>query len=274
LTPLITYVGFVFLFKIALYNLWTENFQKREIYRRICEWYYYPEENNSLYVNMKPNNKVLIAMFPHGMFPCNVGIIGGYRSGTSFKTVVASALLNIPIFGDAAAKVGFTSSSKENITDLMSKSENLSILPGGFNELYMTRKYEYNLFVPTGFIAMSIKYGYTIYPTLSFGENEFPSIIGPPKWSWKLLSKLMRYLQIPLAIPYNFERVPIIPYVGKPIQCYVGDDVADVREKVIEGLKQVFSNNIDQYCKYRNDLGIKPHVVPSMYSIAFYGGTG
>jgi hypothetical protein len=58
---------------------------------------------------------------------------------------------------------------------------------------------------------------------------------------------------------------------GEPIECHPGDNIPEIRDKLIVTLTKLFEDNIENYCKYRNDLKIKPSVNVNDYSIHFYG---
>jgi hypothetical protein len=220
---------------------------------------------------IEPNKKVLVTVFPHGLFTIGFFIAGGGKAGTSFFKLVSSIIISIPVIRDWGTKIDFIAASKKIMSSKMKQMKNLILIPGGFNEIFMMREYEYNLFIPTGFIAMSIKNEYTIYPVLALGENELIQTLHIPKCFWKSIIKFMRIFPIPICFPYSARKVPVITYYGTPIICCQTDNVMEVREKIINCLTEIFHNNIKTYCEYRNSLGIKPIVEPSMYSINFYG---
>ena len=219
---------------------------------------------------MKEKSKTMISVFPHGIFANNFNLIGGAKAGTSFKKCISSILINIPIFGYLLEKLDFVDISKTTLNNLMQKKENIMILPGGFNEVFMTKPYEYNIFIPRGFIKYACKYNYTIIPVLSLGENETFYAITPPKFLYNFLFKFLTYIPVPLALPFSSNIVPIKIFYGEKIICNPEDDIEIIRNKMIEEIKNIFHKNIEKYVKYRNKLNIKPIVNSEMYKINFY----
>ena len=246
-----------FLFKTNNYDLISTNLRKN----------FYNNKNENL---KTLKDKSLLACFPHGLF------CGGFVMGSNIakNKCISSLVLEIPIFGDICKTI-FKSVSKDSMKSIMSKGETLSLLPGGFNEIYMMENYKYNIHVPSGFIALAIKYNYTIYPMLSLGENETYNTIPIPKWMFGYLKRLIRTIPIPIIIPFGKYctfipmDVPIVTYYGNPINCE-NETVENIKDKIIYELQKTFNKNIENYCEYRNNLGISPKVHSSQYSINFY----
>lgn len=200
----------------------------------------------------KINNKSLIACFPHGVF-CQGFIITGllYKNYIKFVT---SILINIPIFGYFLKYYNTKSASKSIFLNYMKQDNKLLLLPGGFNELFMTKKYEYNLYIPTGFIALCIKNEYNIYPCLFLGENELFDTITIPKQYWDYCFKLMKIVQIPLNFLYSIipKKVPIHIIYGEKIKCNKIDSIEHIRDQIKNQLTLMFNSNIKEYCKLYN----------------------
>jgi hypothetical protein len=270
LYALATYAVYEISFKTCIDLFFTQEIHNNIFYKDLCKLYYSPMENHTLVKTTAPKQSKMIASFPHGLFCGGFNIAGGCRSGTSFTALVASVIVNIPCFGDWLKVIGFQTISKSNMQRLMNNKENIIIVAGGFNEIFMMRKYEYNIFIPSGFIAMAIKQEYTIIPLLSLGENETFSVITPPKFTWRWLQSMMRVFPVPIIFPYAGHRIPVIPIYGDGIECKPTDDVEEIRQQLKKSLEDIFKNNIEEYCRYRNDLKIKPEVNSAMYSINFY----
>jgi len=267
----ISYLIVVMLFKVFLlfsidhYDLICANLKKN----------FYNNQNNDN-DNLKAlKDKSLLACFPHGLF------CGGFVMGSNIveNKCISNLVLTIPIFGDICKTI-FKSISKDSMKLIMSKGESLSLLPGGFNEIYMMENYKYNIYIPSGFIALAIKYNYTIYPMLSLGENETYNTIPIPKSMFGYLKRFIKVIPIPIIIPFGKWMtfipitVPIITYYGNPINCeneFMDDkSIENVKDKIIFELQSIFDENIEKYCEYRNNLGILPKVHSSQYSINFY----
>jgi hypothetical protein len=173
---------------------------------------------------------------------------GGCKAGAKYYKAISSILLSLPMFNTWVRKLNFTSIDKNNMKTIMEQGDNISMLPGGFNEMLLLRK-----------------------PCLSLGENETFSTLSPPKFMWKYLFRMMKVIPVPLSIPYWIHRVPVVMLYGEPIECHPGDNIPEIRDKLIVTLTKLFEDNIENYCKYRNDLKIKPSVNVNDYSIHFYG---
>ena len=253
------------LFHISIVDLvWTPKRHNTLFYDTFCKFFYFQKSNTLL-----PDTKTMTAVFPHGAFCVGFNSIGALKAQNTIISLIAPLLMHVPCFGGLAKKIGVSSAEKNNMKSLMSKDFNISLLPGGFNEIFMMRKYEYNIYVPTGFIALAIKYEYRIYPILVLGENETFDVITPPKYLWTLLNKFVSKVPVPLLLPYRYHRVPVCSYYGESIACKHGDSVEIIQKHIIETLMDLFTKNIESYCKNRNDSGILPIVEPSMYSINF-----
>lgn len=265
--PIVCYLSSIALFKLCLDTIWNNDLHNNYFYNQACKFYYTPTNNDEVI----PQSNTLITTFPHGMFCIGYGTSGSYKAGTTYYKTVSSILMRLPFFSDWLRKLKYTSIDKNNIKTLMERGDNISMLPGGFNELILLRKYEYNIYIPTGFIALACRYGYTIKPCLSLGENETFSMLSPPKFMWKYLFRLMKVISFPLSIPYWLHRVPVVILYGEPIECHHGDNISEIRDKLIITLTKLFEDNIENYCNYRNSLKIQPSVNVTDYSIHFYG---
>ena len=258
---------------VMLFKLFSSSIDHYDLICANLKKNFYNDKNNENLKMLK--DKSLLACFPHGLF------VGGFIMGSNVvkNKCVSSLVLEIPIFGDICKTI-FKSVSKDSMKSIMSKGESLSLLPGGFNEIYMMENYKYNIHVPSGFIALAIKYNYTIYPMLSLGENETYKTIPIPKSIFRYLKRFIKILPVPIIMPFGKWMtfipisVPIITYYGKPIDCeneFMNDkSIENVKNKIISELQSIFNKNIENYCEYRNNLGILPKVHSSQYSINFY----
>lgn len=265
--PIVCYLSSVALFTLSLDTIWSNELHNNYIYNQCCKFYYTPIYND----DDTTQTNTLITIFPHGMFCVGYSMSGCVKAGTKYYKAVSNILLSLPMFSSWMRKLKFTSIDKNNMKTIMERGDNISILPGGFNEILLLRKYEYNIYIPTGFIALSCKYGYTIKPCLSLGENETFSTLSPPKFLWKYLFRIMKVIPVPLSIPYWVHRVPVVILYGEPIECHPGDNISEIRDKLIVTLTKLFEDNIENYCNYRNKLKIQPSVNVNDYSIHFYG---
>lgn len=88
----------------------------------------------------------------------------------------------------------------------MTKGANLALLPGGFEEATLYQQNAYRVYVRkrTGFIVYALRYGYKIYPSFVFGEEQcYLSLM--PDWEWLTQARLW----------LNQYRFPAVAFVGK-----------------------------------------------------------
>lgn len=76
-----------------------------------------------------------------------------------------------PILSCLVSWWGLESVNEENMRKLMSKNANLSLIPGGFEELALTTKKAFRVYIKRrkGFIKMALRYGYKVAPVMCFG---------------------------------------------------------------------------------------------------------
>ena len=233
-----------------------------------CLQHYFAVENINKPDLATINDKNLFTYHPHGIF-CS-----GFSAGIGFqlneiKKCVSRLILILPIFGDYIRFANFVRANKNVFSKYMQSNDNLVILPGGFNEVFMTRKYEYNIYVPTGFIAMCIKHEYTIRPVLCLGENELYDTISLPKRLWKYMFNITKYITLPFIFFYG-RLCTMMPYAspitiiyGTPIHCIKTDSVDNIYSKYCQELTTIFTSNIGTYCE-------KHGFDPKKYSFQIY----
>jgi hypothetical protein len=63
----------------------------------------------------------------------------------------------------------------------MSKNQSLGLYPGGFEEATITSQKKNKVYLKNrkGFIKYALKYGYTVYPAFTFGENKVYWVFEP-----------------------------------------------------------------------------------------------
>ena len=251
---LISYIVVAITSRFAFPILYSHDIQNKIVEKNFKEYF------NAQYIDKPtdiPKNKVLFAHFPHGLFCGGFNINGG--QGTKYIKCIARELINIPIFGDLLKYLKYTSCDKHNMHKLMKKSENIMLLPGGFHEVFMMTNYEYNLYVPKGFIVLCLKHEYTIYPCLTLGENETYNTITVPKKLWVNIRNILKYFKFPFILAFGrwmtffAKNTPLTTIYGNPICCIDNKDGTDqidrIHKEVIQSLKNSFDNNIVKYCK-------------------------
>ncbi len=173
-----------------------------------------------------------------------------------------------PGFGDLArAKMGFTSVSKTNMVRLMQRGENIMMVPGAYQEMLTTRPFRYTIHVPTGYLALAVRHGYTVQPVLSLGENETFSVLGPPPSCWPLLLRWLAWIPIPLVLPYRDHNALIVNYHGAELARQDTETVPMFRERIIMEYTRLWRDNLPSYVVARNRLSRESPVDPEQYSL-------
>jgi 2-acylglycerol O-acyltransferase 2 len=236
----------------------TDEFQNSVIYRNYCE-YFDAKIINKPHLNDSKKN--IISIFPHGFLSLGLHICGGLA--TEGIKCIASLFFYLPFLSEYIYRIGCRPCDGKTVKKMMENNENIYIVPGAFNELYMMKKYQYNIHVPKGFIKLCIDHEYTIYPCFSFGENESYSTINFPEKYWDSLKKITRYVKLPFLIVYSRmiilpNKVPIWTVYGNPIKCTKYSKIDDIHKDVCDELKIVYDKYIGEYCK-ENGLNVEKY---------------
>ena len=210
------------------------------------------------YELLNENNRVMYAEFPHGIF--TIGFINNFFLLSGCKNVVFDALYHAPFFGDLIKVNNCIPSNKRSVDNCMKTGCGIHILPGGFHEIFLTENFRYNVYVPTGFIAMSVRHGYRIVPILNIGENETFYIFKIPNKYFGYVSNFYKkILKVPIfcaigkfcmLIPHN---VNIWSVYGTPIECNQLKD-----ELFSDAVERIHNHeNIVKYCSaYNLDINL------------------
>lgn len=216
------------------------------------------------------NCKNMFCYHPHGIFAISMqNIAFSFESPLSqlkykINILISEILLYFNqlllflkfIYGDNVNSV------KKNImTKLMSKSKNIMLLPGGFEEASLSYPGIHNIFIKKrlGFIKLALLNGYTIYPIYCFGENDlyynlFYYTI-PNKFKFWL-----NYYKIPCVLPFgNFflprYNVDLLVVVGKKIKCPIFEE-SHISEELLLEYQTLYINEIKRiFIKYRSQAG-------------------
>jgi len=109
---------------------------------------------------------------------------------------------------------------KKTFTRLMAAGENVSIIPGGFQDAvaYQFGKECTVLKRRKGFIKYCLQYGYRVHPVYTFGESQtFYAFTGMKKLRMKLSEQ-----NIPMVAFFGWPLLPFLPRPDSRILTYVG----------------------------------------------------
>jgi hypothetical protein len=150
----------------------------------------------------------------------------------------------------------------------MRRDQNVSIIPGGFEEATLYRRGEHRLYLKKrfGFIKIALQHGYDVHPVYTFGEeytyHAFPYL----QWFRLQMNRfhLPGVLFFGDALCFYLPRsdVDLITVVGKPLRFPrlenpTKEDVRKHQAQYIEALRELFDSYKGVYAVNPNaTLGI------------------
>jgi hypothetical protein len=260
---IITYYCMRFIFPVQFWLRW-------KTIMRMNEYPYCNSQNVVFEKGAKAPNKcskTMLAVSPHGILTIGyVFLVSSIETEASmFKWLVAESLLVLPFVRDVMIWTDIHGCSKKNLTSFMSKGENVSLIPGGFQEATLFQRGKNNIFIKErkGFIKYALRYGYTLQLAYVFGEEQtFWQM--PPTFLSSVRFWLNKY-NIPATIfsgryfwlmPDNDIDITIV--IGKGFKCPQIDnpsveDVNKYHAKYIEEMTDLFERNKDKYGSPNSD---------------------
>jgi hypothetical protein len=199
------------------------------------------------------DNNCLFAFHPHGCM--GVGVSQVMATNDFFYDTIlcaSRALTYIPISGLFAKLMGVQGVDNKTFERLMKEGKNMSFLPGGFEEATLTTNDRERVYIKNrkGFIKFALKYGYSIYPCYTFGENNLFVTFTPFERFRLMLNKIKMpgtiFVSKYLWLPSN--EVDLFTVVGRPIELPkiekpTGDDVEKYHALYIKELVEVFNRH-------------------------------
>ncbi|KAL4171523.1 hypothetical protein KRP22_009617 [Phytophthora ramorum] len=229
-------------------------------------------EENDITPYVETGTKNLFAFHPHGVLTCGFSFNGAYHMGferSACRWLSAENLFWFPLVRDILNWMEYSSCAKANMLKFMRKDQNVSIIPGGFEEatLYQRGKHRLYLKKRFGFIKIALQHGYNVHPVYTFGE-EYTYHAFPYLQSLRL--QLNRF-QIPgtlffgdatcFYLPRN--DVDLITVVGKPlrfpwIEHPTKEDVQKYQAQYVQALKDLFDS-------YKGVYAVNPNATLEIY---------
>jgi len=188
------------------------------------------EEANKIVL---PPSKTLLCWHPHGILCLGWGLNGIFNpklincnnvssKNNHWRWLGIDPMFRLPFYSDFIKWCGADRCSKHYFESYMKDEENFCLLPGGIDEqeLFQYGKHQIAINSHMGFIKYALKYGYTLYPVYSFGE-EYTYHAFNYKCALNLTSKKYSFplvlasgwFKTHLPIPY----VKLISVIGKPL---------------------------------------------------------
>ncbi|CAF3858155.1 unnamed protein product [Rotaria sp. Silwood1] len=210
--------------------------------------------------DLDPNRNYIFGFHPHGVF--SFSAFGNFATNaTYFSTLfpnIRSHLMILrlqflcPFTRELCLSLGICDVSKDSCEYLLSgksgQGNALVIVIGGIREQNLTRNNTMKLYLKNrkGFVRLALKYGASLVPVVSFGENELyrrraHCNLIPNGIIWGRL--LAGY--IPL-------RHPVVTVVGKPIHVKqntnpTDNDVDKLHHEYIQAVEELFEVNKHTY---------------------------
>ncbi len=137
------------------------------------------------------------------------------------RSLVHSAVMSLPIVGDAMRKLGSMPASPENARLGLRRGEDVLVYPGGDVETWRpwSKRNEIDFDGRTGFLRMAAEEGVPIVPVVSIGAHETLVVLTDGKDLAKRLGldKLLRLKVFPISLALPFGLMPgTLPHFPLP----------------------------------------------------------
>ena len=132
-----------------------------------------------------------------------------HRAFSRAVGLCSRGLLIFPLFGLHLRLWGFKAVEPSSMKKLLKEKKSVALLPGGFEEATLTTPKELRVFIKNrkGFVKYGIEHGYTIRPTLFFGEHK-------AFWTFDYFTKLrllINKLKFPAVCFFSPVAGPLLP---------------------------------------------------------------
>jgi len=131
------------------------------------------------------------------------------------------ALSYLPFGGIFAIWLGAKPVDASAFDKFMKQGANISFLPGGFEEATLTHNKNDRVFIKNrkGFVKYALKYGYTIHPVYTFGENKTYSSLNNLDKFCLFLNKL----KLPKLLFWG--KYWLLPRDDVELHCVIGEGI-------------------------------------------------
>lgn len=226
-----------------------------------------------------PNGKYLFAMYPHGVygvcrsFSGGVGLWRTLYPGIFSRWGSFGAAFHMPGVREFSLCCGCLDASKPSMQRAIRRGENISLLPGGIDEMTLTdgksKETKLVMLDRKGFVKLAIENGLSIVPGFCFGEKWIHETVQLPGF--------IRAALRPLRLSGTFVRGRGLTFLGflKPSLGYVWAEpipvkqqqpvtdayLEEIHKKVMESVSGIFD-------RYKTRFGYDPDEVLTMVSVA------
>jgi hypothetical protein len=138
---------------------------------------YFRTQRTVIEAPIKDNSKTLIAAHPHGILCCEMIttlVCAPKLAKHIVRFLVSDMLFKLPLVADLLTWAKCSPADKQTMLSAMEDGENLSILPGGYQEATLCCRNEHRVFIKQrkGFIKYDLMHEYNVHPSYIFGEEK------------------------------------------------------------------------------------------------------
>jgi len=228
---------------------------------------------------LDPSGKYLFAMYPHGVYGMCRLFSGGVRSwralfpGVTSRWGSFSGAFMLPGIREFSLFAGCLDASKPVMQRAIRWGENLSLLPGGIDEMVLTdgtsKETKLVMLDRKGFVKLAIENGLDIVPGFCFGEKWVHRTVQLPAW----IRRMLRPLRLSGTL-LKGRGLSFLPFLNPPLS-YVWCQPIHVKQQkpveesyldkvhceVMQAVKDVFD-------RHKARFGYGPDEVLKMVSVA------
>ncbi|CAL8094780.1 unnamed protein product [Calicophoron daubneyi] len=239
--------------------------------------------NDAEFKGLPWDRNYIVGVHPHGIFSsgCFFNFMtdaGNFRKlFPNLRPFIAALKIHfkIPFYRDIIMAIGGVGSSRIGLRYLLDsekckkKGNFVIVVVGGPQELLEARPGRYVTHVSKrfGFFRLALQTGSPMIPCITFGEtNMYHQVQNKPgSYLRRFQDLFLKLTTVPLPLFYGYGPIPypskLTTVVGAPIECErvenpTNEQVAAVKEKYLQKLKELFERYKNKYDPNADDLQI------------------
>lgn len=188
---------------------------------------------------LDPKGKYLFAMYPHGVYGVCRAFSGGVRlwraifPGISARWGSFGAAFKLPGIREFSLCAGCLDASKPVLETAIARGENISLLPGGIDEMNLTdgdsKETKLVMTDRKGFVKLAIENGLDIVPGFCFGEKWIHKTVQLPA----VVQRLLRPLRLSGTL-LRGRGPTFLGFLNPPLGFVWGEPVRVKQQKPVE----------------------------------------
>ncbi|CEO98843.1 unnamed protein product (mitochondrion) [Plasmodiophora brassicae] len=213
-----------------------------------------------------PGSRALIASCPHGILCCGTTVNIGL-SPVMLKCEVAmlgaDLAFRLPVFREILYLTGGAPATPANMKRIMATGQNVCLVVGDFEEIALYQRGEFHCYLSKrkGFVAYALRFGYSLFPAFTFGEELTFNSLNVLPWlrmrlaGWKMPGALVWTRRGWMPDP----SVDLVTVVGDPvvlptIPAPTPEQVDRYHALYVDAVVRLFN-------KYKGDFASDPNAV-------------